>query len=169
MSNKCQHEQTCSPSGNTNMNNPDINLQAWHLQSQKRSSVMFDCNTFMHNDPKILRKENFALCSIWCKTWHAGLKSELLRRARQCASVEANLIGCINELHTLVGDGEDDGRDFSHLFCRPLELKRIQTLRWFTVHVYYKHTQASPFWRLEKKLVTYPHFGTGILRGLGTP
>lgn len=34
-----------------------------------------------------------------------------------------NLIGCINELHTLVRDGEDDGRDFSHLFCRPLEGK----------------------------------------------
>lgn len=38
--------------------------------------------------------------------------------------VVANLIGCINELHTLVGDREDDGRDFSHLFRRPLEGKK---------------------------------------------
>lgn len=36
----------------------------------------------------------------------------------------SNLIGCIDELHTLVCDGEDDGWDFSHLFCGPLEDKR---------------------------------------------
>lgn len=30
--------------------------------------------------------------------------------------VVSDLIGCINKLHTLVGDGEDDGGDFSHLF-----------------------------------------------------
>lgn len=35
----------------------------------------------------------------------------LIRRMRA-----ARLIGCIDELHTLVGDGEDDCGDFSHLF-----------------------------------------------------
>lgn len=85
--------------------------------------------------------------------------------------VVANLIGCINELHTLVGDREDDGRDFSHLFRRPLEEKKNTGRK--DIKVIYRSLKLYALcpclcpW--EKKLVTYPHFGTGILRGLGTP
>lgn len=58
--------------------------------------------------------------------------------------VAAHLIGRINELHTLVSDGEDDGGDFSHLFCRPLEEKMYTGIKdteviycSFIVYVYY--------------------------------
>lgn len=84
--------------------------------------------------------------------------------------VEANLIGCINELHTLVGDGEDNGGDFSHLFRRPLK-EKIKPR-------HYRCNGDLPFTRTScnmsphlptdftKKAETYPHFGTGVLRGL---
>ena len=45
------------------------------------------------------------------------VKKWTLLRAGQRELVVANLIGSVDELHALVGDREDDGRDFSHLFC----------------------------------------------------
>lgn len=47
------------------------------------------------------------ITQIQCQTMGTGI---------QCVCVVSDLIGCINKLHTLVGDGEDDGGDFSHLF-----------------------------------------------------
>ena len=79
--------------------------------------------------------------------------------------LKVNLIGCIDELHSLVGDGEEDGRDLPHLFRRPLgghNNRADQKGEHAQCHVF-----CSP--RMEPQIVAYPHFGASILRGVGSP
>lgn len=85
--------------------------------------------------------------------------------------MEADLVSSINELDPLVGNGEDDGGHFPHLFRRPLGEQTEPTsedgpVLWRSLHFTALHCTALPD-RL-RKAPTYPHFGTSVLRGLGT-
>lgn len=83
-----------------------------------------------------------------------------LRFSDWMQDMEANLIGRVNKLDPLVGDGEDDGGDLPHLFRRPLGKETEQASE-------RGGEEAMSCLLSAPCAATHPHFGTGVLRGLG--